>query len=217
MTAEKVGKAVNFTYEESLKLVALTMQVSHGKYDSKTAPPVGALDMIGKDRQYGILQAILYVFLNEILKLCISNEFFRVAWQALGDKSKCDCMFEFIFTLDKKCPLFKPYVEAHRTAVKAQSENVNGANSKPNNLTDEENELQETLRKAEEAKEKSEEQKRGIQDALNSQTFSQFKSYAEQQFPGNPEQVRYKLIYFTLVATIGFKSPCFVSHFSKQF
>lgn len=32
--------------------------------------------------------------------------------------------------------------------------------------------------------------RRQIQDALNQQTYSQFKAYAEQQFPGNPEQVR---------------------------
>lgn len=31
--------------------------------------------------------------------------------------------------------------------------------------------------------------RRQIQDALNQQTYHQFKSYAEQQFPGNPEQV----------------------------
>ena len=33
-----------------------------------------------------------------------------------------------------------------------------------------------------------EEQRRQIQDALNKQTFAQFKAYAEQQFPGNPDQ-----------------------------
>lgn len=31
--------------------------------------------------------------------------------------------------------------------------------------------------------------RRQIQDALNVQTYRQFKSYAEQQFPSNPEQV----------------------------
>lgn len=31
--------------------------------------------------------------------------------------------------------------------------------------------------------------RRQIQDALNQQTYHQFKTYAEQQFPDNPEQV----------------------------
>jgi hypothetical protein len=31
--------------------------------------------------------------------------------------------------------------------------------------------------------------RRQIQEALNQQTYHQFKSYAEQQYPGNPEQV----------------------------
>ena len=28
----------------------------------------------------------------------------------------------------------------------------------------------------------------GLQDALNAQTFSQFRAYAEQQYPDNPDQ-----------------------------
>jgi len=37
-----------------------------------------------------------------------------------------------------------------------------------------------------------------IQEALNQQTFHQFKAYAEQQFPGNPEQVPF---FYILVTT----------------
>ena len=33
---------------------------------------------------------------------------------------------------------------------------------------------------------KEETQRRAIQDALNKQTFQQFRSYAEQQYPGRP-------------------------------
>ena len=32
--------------------------------------------------------------------------------------------------------------------------------------------------------------RRQIQEALNQQTYDQFRKYAEQQYPGNPEQVR---------------------------
>lgn len=38
--------------------------------------------------------------------------------------------------------------------------------------------------------------RRQIQDALNQQTYNQFKAYAEQQFPGNPEQVNYLTVLF---------------------
>lgn len=42
---------MHFSYEERLKLVALTFQVSHGKFDPQTASPLGVLDVIGRDRR----------------------------------------------------------------------------------------------------------------------------------------------------------------------
>ena len=42
---------MHFTYQERLQLVALTCQVAHGKFDPSTAPPLGVLDVIGKDRR----------------------------------------------------------------------------------------------------------------------------------------------------------------------
>ena len=36
--------------------------------------------------------------------------------------------------------------------------------------------------------------RRAIKDALNQQTYLQFKTYAEQQYPGNPDQVSPVLI-----------------------
>lgn len=50
-------------------------------------------------------------------------------------------------------------------------------------------------RQAEENRLRLEEQKRRIQDALNRQTFEQFRAYAEQQYPGNPEQVCFKVLH----------------------
>ncbi|CAH0769227.1 unnamed protein product [Bemisia tabaci] len=47
---------------------------------------------------------------------------------------------------------------------------------------------EEKQKKNEEEKLKQEAQRRLIQEELNQQTFTQFKSYAEQQYPGNPEQ-----------------------------
>lgn len=43
-------------------------------------------------------------------------------------------------------------------------------------------------RMIQEQKEKEEAIRRQIQQALNAQTFDQFKKYAEQQFPGDPEK-----------------------------
>ena len=37
-------------------------------------------------------------------------------------------------------------------------------------------------------RQRQEDQRRQIQDALNRQTFSQFRAYAEQQYPDNPDQ-----------------------------
>lgn len=39
------------SYEDNLKLVAFTQQASHGTFDAATAPPVGVLDVIGRDRR----------------------------------------------------------------------------------------------------------------------------------------------------------------------
>ncbi len=50
--SDKQGKAVHFSYEERLKLSALNCQISHGKFNPETAPPIGVLDVIGKDRRY---------------------------------------------------------------------------------------------------------------------------------------------------------------------
>ncbi|KOB69248.1 Protein involved in maintenance of golgi structure and er-golgi transport, partial [Operophtera brumata] len=55
---EKEGKAIHLSYEDRLKLVAFTQQTAHGPLDLNSAPPLGVLDVIGRDR--------------------------RAAWQALG-------------------------------------------------------------------------------------------------------------------------------------
>lgn len=52
MLAEKEGKAVHLSYEDKLKLVAYTCQVSHGKFNPDTVPALGVLDVIGRDRRY---------------------------------------------------------------------------------------------------------------------------------------------------------------------
>jgi hypothetical protein len=38
----------------------------------------------------------------------------RLAWQALGGANQDEAMTGFIELLDKLCPMFKPFVEAHK-------------------------------------------------------------------------------------------------------
>lgn len=49
--ADNEGKTVVLDYDVKLKLVALTQQVLHGPLDTAQLPPLGAFDMIGKDRR----------------------------------------------------------------------------------------------------------------------------------------------------------------------
>ncbi|XP_003700048.1 Golgi resident protein GCP60 [Megachile rotundata] len=159
---EKEGKAVHLSYEDKLKLVAFTQQVTHGKCTAENAPPLGVLDVIGRDR--------------------------RLAWQNLGDISKEQAMEGFIVLLDKLCPLFRTVVEAQRRDIE---EKLRLKKEEEARKLEEERrlkELDEEKKKEEEARLKEEIQRRQIQDALNQQTYYQFKMYAEQQYPGNPEQ-----------------------------
>lgn len=48
---EKEGSAIQFSYEEKLRLIAFTKQVAHGKYNESALPPLGVLDVIGRDRR----------------------------------------------------------------------------------------------------------------------------------------------------------------------
>lgn len=159
---EKEGKAVHLSYEDKLKLVAFTQQVTHGKYTAENAPSLGVLDVIGRDR--------------------------RLAWQSLGDMSREEAMEGFIVLLDELCPLFRTVVEAQRRNIE---EKLRLKEEEEARRLEEERrliELDEAKKKEEEARLKEELQRRQIQDALNQQTYYQFKLYAEQQYPGNPEQ-----------------------------
>ncbi|KAK6642311.1 hypothetical protein RUM44_014034 [Polyplax serrata] len=131
---DKEGKAINLTYQNKLHLVALSQQISQGPYNPKKAPPLGVLDVIGKNR--------------------------RDAWQALGDMAqKTDLEEKAKFEEEQKKE--KILLEMKR---------------------------QEELKREEEERAAAEERKRQIQDALNAHTFQHFKAYAEEQYPGNPEQ-----------------------------
>lgn len=145
-----------------MKLVAFTQQVTHGKCTAENAPPLGVLDMIGRDR--------------------------RLAWQNLGDISKEQAMEGFIVLLDKLCPLFRTVVEAQKRDFEEKQRLKKEQEAKKLEEERKLKELEEERKKQEEERLKEETQRRQIQDALNQQTYYQFKVYAEQQYPGNPEQ-----------------------------
>jgi hypothetical protein len=54
------------------------------------------------------------ILLYLIFKCCHGCAVCRLAWQALGDASQDEAMAGFIELLDKLCPMFKPFVEAHK-------------------------------------------------------------------------------------------------------
>ncbi|XP_068907789.1 Golgi resident protein GCP60 [Tenebrio molitor] len=161
---EKEGKAVHFSYEDKLQLVAFSQQVLHGPLSDaiNKLPPLGTLDVVGKDR--------------------------RLAWQKLGILSPDQARAGFVELLSRRCPLFSAYIEAHRREKKEQERKAKEEEKR--RLIEEE----EKLKKEEEAKliqeqlTKEESIRRQIQQALNEQTFDQFRKYAEQQFPGDPEK-----------------------------
>ncbi|KAH0549056.1 Golgi resident protein GCP60 [Cotesia glomerata] len=159
---EKEGKAVHLSYEDKLKLVAFTQQATHGKCTPENSPELGVLDVIGKDR--------------------------RLAWQNLGDITKDQAMEGFVVLLDKLCPLFRTVVEAQKRNIEEQKRLKQAEAEKK--LDDElrEKEAAEDKKREEADRVQREYQRRQIQDALNQQTYYQFKAYAEQQYPGNPEE-----------------------------
>ncbi|XP_014482284.1 PREDICTED: Golgi resident protein GCP60 [Dinoponera quadriceps] len=159
---EKKGKAVHISYEDKLKLVAFIQQVTHGKCTAENAPPLGVLDVIGKDR--------------------------RLAWQNLGDITKEQAMEGFIVLLDKLCPLFRTVAEAQKRDFEEKERLKKEEEARKLEEERKLKELEEERKKREEERLKEETQRRQIQDALNQQTYHQFKMYAEQQYPGNPEQ-----------------------------
>ncbi|XP_063704859.1 Golgi resident protein GCP60 [Culicoides brevitarsis] len=106
----------------------------------------------------------------------------RQAWAALGNMPKDVAKRSFINTLHEICPSFKPYIEAVQHNKREKSDN-----NKLHEMFDEklrlENKNQEELEKYNE-----EMQLRKLQDALNEQTYDQFKEHVDKMHPGNPEQ-----------------------------
>uniref|UniRef100_A0A069DV22 Protein involved in maintenance of golgi structure and er-golgi transport n=1 Tax=Panstrongylus megistus TaxID=65343 RepID=A0A069DV22_9HEMI len=167
---EKEGKAVSLSYQDKLKLVALTKQVTVGKFNPDNSPPLGVLDVIGRDR--------------------------RIAWQSLGDLSTEDAMVDFIELIDDRCNLFRPYAQAHKADMENRKRLLEEEAAKKRAEEEE-------VRKKRLAEEKmicgrGEEEttaiavanrlRQSIMEALNRQTYAQFRAYVEQHFPRDAHQ-----------------------------
>ncbi|XP_066154514.1 Golgi resident protein GCP60 isoform X1 [Euwallacea fornicatus] len=161
---EKVGKAFHFSYEDNLQLIAFSQQVVHGPLNDAIdkLPPLGTLDVVGKDR--------------------------REAWQKLGNLSKDQAKTGFVELLSRRCPLFSTYIEAHRRERHEQKRRAREeASSRLAQVAEKQIKEEEELTILESMRQQ-EAVKRQIQQALNEQTYEQFRKYAVQQYPGDPEK-----------------------------
>lgn len=112
----------------------------------------------------------------------------RIAWQHLGTITKFQAMEGFIDLLDRLCPQFKPYVEAIKKDREEKARQAQVEEARRIEQVEKEKEKLVEMKRMEDEKNREEIQRRQLQDALNQQTYHQFKDYAEKQFPGNPEQ-----------------------------
>jgi len=105
----------------------------------------------------------------------------RSAWASLGDISKDESMKGFIDGVAESMPHLEPHIEA----IKKEKESV-----KKQELEAQEKAAAEAkiAQEADEERQRQEEQRRQIQDALNRQSYEEFRAYAEQQYPDNPDQ-----------------------------
>ncbi|XP_065562976.1 Golgi resident protein GCP60-like [Artemia franciscana] len=159
---EKEGKAIQLTYQEKCQLSAYAQQAVNGKYIPEKHGVAGVLDVVGRDRQ--------------------------AAWQILGDMTSEVAMNSFVELLNARCSLFRPFIDAY---VADQKEKERQRLEEEEKLKQEEEMrlLEEQRQKEEEAEtSRQDAKKQQIQEVLNKQTYAQFKAYAEQQYPNDPEQ-----------------------------
>ncbi|CAI5447472.1 unnamed protein product [Caenorhabditis angaria] len=102
-------------------------------------------------------------------------------WRELGDLSRDEAMASFVFLVDRVCPPFKGFIADKNRAIK-DSELKEFTPAKVTEQSARNPSLQQVDHRL------YEDQRKQIQEALNAQTFHQFSAYAQQQFPGEPEQ-----------------------------
>lgn len=105
----------------------------------------------------------------------------RNAWASLGDISKDESMKGFIDGVAESMPHLQPHIEA----IKKEKESIKKQELEAQEKAAEEAKI---AQEADEERQRQEEQRRQIQDALNRQSYEEFRAYAEQQYPDNPDQ-----------------------------
>lgn len=102
-----------------------------------------------------------------------------------GDMHKAQAMEGFVDLLERLCPSFRPYIEAIKQD-REEKRKISQAEEEKRRAIAEVEQKRQKLIEGEQHREEI--QKRKLQDALNQQTFHQFKEYAEKQFPGNTDE-----------------------------
>lgn len=102
--------------------------------------------------------------------------------------TKLQAMEGFIDLLNQLTKALKPYIEAIQKDREEKKRLEDIENARKQETLEAERKLEEEQKLLENEKHREEIQRRKLQDALNQQTFFQFKEYAEKQFPGNPDQ-----------------------------
>ncbi|VDK48716.1 unnamed protein product [Anisakis simplex] len=96
--------------------------------------------------------------------------------------SAASAMSAFVSLLDTVCPPFRDFIGEHAETRAKLAANKSGEDNQQLEV------IHQTVNAASDI-EKFESQRRQIQEALNQQTYHQFRAYAQQQFVGDPIQV----------------------------
>uniref|UniRef100_A0A0K0F3Y5 Golgi resident protein GCP60 (inferred by orthology to a human protein) n=1 Tax=Strongyloides venezuelensis TaxID=75913 RepID=A0A0K0F3Y5_STRVS len=167
-------------YHEKLRFLALFKQVKFGCFNAE-ACDYGWLNFTGSDT--------------------------RKEWQKISNYSKDEAMLEFVNLLDIVCPNYNSFVENQNFICLSKPKIVNDTLEQlnvndpitllsfdiPNSttLSIAESAFAEPEFESEEHRKLYQEQKKRIQEALNKETYHQFKAYAQHTLPGEPEKVSF--------------------------
>ncbi|CAF3516811.1 unnamed protein product [Rotaria socialis] len=154
---------IQLKYGDNIRLIALSKQEKLGKWNASYTRNVGFLDVVGNDR--------------------------KQAWIALGDMTKEQAMEEYVKLLLDRCSIFRIHLQIQdvKYVVEDQSRQDYDTCRQLEQAAEKarQYELEQVLRLEKQKKKREDLQRKQIQDALNQQTYSQFKAYAEQQYKDN--------------------------------
>ena len=115
----------------------------------------------------------------------------RAVWENLGELGKEEAKEKFSSRMLELAQGFKDYI-----VLASKDKEVKLIQEEQTAAERAEEEVRTKARNEERVKEET--QRRAIQDALNKQTFQQFRSYAEQQYPGRRRDSTLTVVEVTL-------------------